>query len=137
MEFTEQLNGLYRRLGAVARDVAWHLAASASRIGETWSALWLLGHPVSLADAMLIDVMAGITHSPAFLIPGGLGVEEGGILLICDLVSVAPHLALALAVMKRARDPALGLPALVIWPMLERNDLRPVLMRRVSSVRNK
>ncbi len=137
MEFTEQLSGLYRRRGAVARDVAWHLAASAFRIGETWSALWLLGHSVSLADAMLIDVMAGAAHSLAFLIPGGLGVEEGGILLICNLVGVAPHLALALAVMKRARDLALGLPALVTWLMLERDDLRPVLMRRVSSARNK
>jgi putative membrane protein len=114
---------LYRRKSAIVGAVAWHIGASILRIGETWSALWVFGHPVSLSDAMLIDVMTGAVRSLVFFIPGALGAQEGGILLICSVVGVGPDVALALAMAKRARDLVLGLPGLVTWLLVERDFL--------------
>jgi putative membrane protein len=119
-DLATHLAALYRRWSAVALDIVWHLAAGLFRVGETWTILLLLGRPVSVIEALLIEVMASTVRALAFLIPGGLGAQEGGFLLICHLLGVAPNLALALAVTKRARDAALGLPALVDWLILER-----------------
>jgi putative membrane protein len=115
-----QFSTLYRRKRAIAGAISWHVIASVLRIGETWSALWVFGHPISLTDALLVDVMAGAARSLAFFIPGALGAEESGILLICGLVGIEPSLALALALSKRARDLVLGLPGLLAWLVAER-----------------
>ena len=114
------LAALYRRRGTMMLDVVWHVIAGLLRVGETWTILRLLGRPVSVAEALLIEVMASTVRALAFLIPGGLGAQEGGFLLICHLLGIAPTLALALALTKRARDAALGLPALLDWLVLER-----------------
>ncbi|MDY0881716.1 lysylphosphatidylglycerol synthase domain-containing protein [Dongia soli] len=119
-DLAAHLAALYRRYGAITADILWHVTAGLLRVGETWTVLLLLGHPVSVVEALLIDVMAGTVRALAFLIPGGLGAQEGAFLLIGHLLGVAPTLALALAVTKRARDAALGLPALVDWLFLER-----------------
>lgn len=111
---------LYARRAALARAAAWHLGAGLLRVGETWSAFWVFGHPISLSDAFLIDVMTGAVRSLAFFIPGALGAQESGILLICSVVGVDPSLALALALAKRARDIILGLPGLASWLLAER-----------------
>lgn len=119
-DLATHLVALYRRWVAMTLDIAWHVIAGLFRVGETWTILLLLGHPVSIVEALLIEVMASTVRALAFLIPGGLGAQEGGFLLICHLLGVAPILALALAVTKRARDAALGLPALLDWLILER-----------------
>ena len=108
---------IHRRIAAAC---LWHVCAGLLRVGETWWALWFFGHPVSLADAMLVDVMTGAVRSLAFFIPGALGAQESGILLICGLVGIDPGVALALALAKRARDIILGLPGLASWPLAER-----------------
>jgi len=115
-----QFSSLYRRKWVIASAIGWHLTASLLRVGETWSALWIFGHPISLTDALLVDIMAGAARSVAFFIPGALGAEESGILLICGLVGIEPSLALALALSKRARDLVLGLPGLLAWLAAER-----------------
>jgi putative membrane protein len=119
-DLATHLAALYRQWGALMLDVIWHVIAGLFRVGETWTILLLLGRPVSVVEALLIEVMASTVRALAFLIPGGLGAQEGGFLLICHLLGIAPILALALAVTKRARDVALGLPALVDWLVLER-----------------
>lgn len=116
----DQFRALYRRRGSLALAAGWHLGAGLLRVGETWSALWVFGHPISLADAFLIDVMTGAVRSLVFFIPGALGAQESGILLICSVVGVDPSTALALALAKRARDIILGLPGLVSWLLTER-----------------
>ncbi|MET1027472.1 MAG: lysylphosphatidylglycerol synthase domain-containing protein [Dongiaceae bacterium] len=132
LELADQLKRLHQRRSAIALDIFWHLIATAFRIGETWCALELFGHPVSLGDATLINIMTGVARGIAFLIPGGLGVQEGGILLICHLVGVEPHYALALALIKRGRDLVFGLPARATWLAVERDILCPKAERAPS-----
>jgi uncharacterized membrane protein YbhN (UPF0104 family) len=67
-------------------------------------------------------------RSVAFAVPGALGVQEGAYVVIGLLFGLSPQDALALSLLKRARDLVIGAPALVIWQVMEgRRLLRPSL----------
>jgi glycosyltransferase 2 family protein len=74
-----------------------------------------LGHPVALGDAFVIEAVIQALSSSAFIVPGALGVQEGGFLVIGGLVGLPSELALALALVRRARDVIIFVPALLVW----------------------
>ncbi len=47
--------------------------------------------------------------------PGGLGIQEGGLVLIGSQLGLTPELALALSLAKRARELLVGVPCLIVW----------------------
>jgi hypothetical protein len=51
----------------------------------------------------------------AFVSPGALGVQEGAYVLAAPLLGIAPSPALLLSLLKRGKDIAIGVPALLIW----------------------
>jgi uncharacterized protein (TIRG00374 family) len=67
-------------------------------------AMWLLGHPVSAADALVIEAFVILVRSTFFFVPGDLGTQEAAHVLICTAVTGSPALGLALAAVRRARD---------------------------------
>jgi len=106
---------LYRRRRALLACFAWQLAGWSAGSGEIWLALLFLSHPVALADAFVIEAVIQALSSSAFIVPGAFGVQEGGFLVIGGLVGLAPELALALALVRRARDVIIFVPALLVW----------------------
>jgi putative membrane protein len=94
---------------------AWHLASWAIGVGEVWLALRLLGHPVDLLSATILESLGQAVRGAAFAVPAALGVQEGGFLLLGAALGIAPDTALALSLTKRVRELALGLPGLVAW----------------------
>jgi len=97
---------------------------------EVWLALRFLGHPVGWIDALLLESVGQAIRGAAFAIPGSLGVQEGGYLLLAPLVGLPPEAALALSLAKRAREILLGVPGLLYLHFSERNWQR----RRAVSV---
>ena len=83
------------------------------------------GHPVSLAEALIIESLLHAIRGAAFAIPGALGAQEGGLVLLCSVFGIPPEQAIALSLVKRAADLALGVPGLVGWQMLEWGRLMP------------
>ena len=63
-------------------------------------------------------------RTAGFAIPGSLGVQEGGTVLICGIVGIGPESALELALLKRVREVALGLPGLLAWHRTENSPRR-------------
>jgi len=53
------------------------------------------------------------------MVPGALGVQEGGFLLFGSLLGLGPEVALALALARRVRDLVVFVPALVTWQLSE------------------
>jgi glycosyltransferase 2 family protein len=106
---------LYRRRRALLACFVWQLAGWCAGSGEIWLALSFLGHPVALRDAFVIEAVIQALSSSAFIVPGALGVQEGGFLVIGGLVGLPPELALALALVRRARDVIIFVPALIVW----------------------
>ncbi len=106
-----------RRLGfaAVRHLAAWLLGGL-----EVWLVLRALGHPIRPGPALVIESLGYAIRGAAFLVPGALGVQEGGFILVCGLFGVSPAVGLALSLVKRLRDLAFGAPSLAIWLRLER-----------------
>jgi hypothetical protein len=53
------------------------------------------------------------------MVPGALGVQEGGFLVFGGLLGLGPDVALALALARRVRDLIVFTPALVAWQLSE------------------
>jgi putative membrane protein len=109
----------YRRRARVLRCALWQLLGWIAGSGEIWLALYFLGHPVSPLEALLLEALAQAVSSAAFLVPGALGVQEGGFLLFGSLLGLGPEVALALALARRVRDLVVFIPALVAWQITE------------------
>lgn len=131
--FAPQLDGV--RLDACIRQLFGEYARLARAGGlmllsyllgtfETWYALALLGHPVSVPAALAIEALTQATRHASFLVPAGLGVQEAAVLLSGRLAGVGGEVALALALVKRMRELALGVPALLSWQWVEARRLR-------------
>jgi len=87
--------------------------------GEAAVALALLGHPLPLADVVAMESIIFAIRSAAFVIPGAIGVQEGGYVLVGAALGLSPELALAVSLLKRGRELTLGLAALVVWHLVE------------------
>ncbi|HXG79710.1 MAG TPA: hypothetical protein VNJ31_10280, partial [Methyloceanibacter sp.] len=55
----------------------------------------------------------------AFLVPAGLGIQEGGFLLVGTVLSLPADVALALALTRRVREFVFGIPGLLAWQWFE------------------
>ena len=99
---------------------AGRVAERLAKAGEIWLALWLMGHPVSLVEALILESLTQAVRAAAFMVPGGVGVQEGGLVLIGSVLGLSPGLSLALSLAKRFRELILGLPGLIGWQLLER-----------------
>jgi putative membrane protein len=105
----------------------WHSVAWVLGAVEIAGVLWLLGHEVTLAEALVIESLAQALRNAGFMLPGALAVQEGAIIGAAALVGVPPGAALAVALARRAREVVISLPGLIAW---QRAELRP--MRSVA-----
>jgi putative membrane protein len=114
------IQGIYGRGGGVAGSFFLSLLGWVVGMGEVYLTLWLIGHPVSWLDALVLESLGQAIRGAAFAVPGALGVQEGGYLLLAPLAGLPPQAALALSLAKRAREILLGLPGLLYLHFWER-----------------
>ncbi len=110
----------YCRGGAIVASLLLSLVGWLVGTGEVFLILQLLGHPVSWLDALLLESLGQAIRGAAFAIPGALGVQEGGYLLLAPFAGLAPDTALALSLAKRTREILLGLPGLLYLHFFKR-----------------
>lgn len=110
---------LYQDRHALGYACGWRLLGWIVGTGEVWLALYFLDSPVSLLEAFLLESMGQAVRATAFTIPGALGVQEGGYLLLGSVLGLGPEISLALSLSKRVRELLLGLPGLVAWQISE------------------
>jgi putative membrane protein len=122
------LDDIYRRPGRLAGGVAFHTLGWVAAAFGSWIALEFMGEGLPLWKVLTLESLMCAVRSVAFAVPGALGVQEGAYVVIGLLFGLSPQDALALSLLKRARDLVIGAPALVIWQMMEgRRLLRPSL----------
>lgn len=110
----------HRRWWPLTQGMVLHLAAWFLGALEIWIALQCIGiQGVTLAEAVVLESLSQAIKSAAFPIPSGLGVQEGGFVLLGGLFGIDPHTALALSLVKRVPDVVLGLPGLMAWQAIE------------------
>lgn len=98
---------------SVLRAVALHTSSWSIGTLEVWVALMALGHGIGLVQAFVIESLAMAARSAGFAVPGAVGVQEGGFVLVCGLFGVPAETALALSVLKRLREVLIAAPALL------------------------
>jgi putative membrane protein len=113
------LHANWPRLAAAMlfHTISWVLGAV-----EIAGVLWLLGHPITLADALVVEALAQALRNVGFLLPGALAVQEGAIIGAAALVAVPASAALAVALVRRSREVVFSLPGLLAW---QRAESRP------------
>jgi putative membrane protein len=114
------INTTYRRTRPVTASFALSLIGWLVGTGEVWLILRLFGHEVSWSDALVLESLGQAIRGAGFAIPGSLGVQEGGYLLLASLTGLRPEMALALSLAKRARELLLAVPGLVYLHFSER-----------------
>src|SRR5262249_30078669 len=119
------IRALYRARRRIAGAFALHLAAWIVGVGEGWIGLALIGVPVGWLDIVMLETGAFVLRSAGFMLPGAIGIQEGGYVLLAPLVGIPADAALALSLLKRGRELVLGLPACAVWQWREGRRLWP------------
>jgi putative membrane protein len=104
----------YGRTGPVACSFLLSLIGWLVGTVEVSMILALLDHPVNWVTALVLESLGQAIRAAAFAVPGALGVQEGGYLLLAPLAGLPPDTALALSLAKRAREIILAVPGLIL-----------------------
>jgi putative membrane protein len=109
------LHVIYRRPGGLWLCFLLHLGCWIASTFEAWFALHIAGEPLSFTAVLVLESMLYAVRTAAFAVPNAVGVQEGAYVLLGATFGLSPEMALALSLLKRARDIAIGLPTLGIW----------------------
>jgi uncharacterized membrane protein YbhN (UPF0104 family) len=82
---------------------------------EVCLAVHFLGHDIGIGPGLIIESLGQALKAVGFAVPGGLGIQEGGYVVICRVLGLSPEVAIALSLMKRLREILLGGLGLIFW----------------------
>ncbi|USQ94114.1 flippase-like domain-containing protein [Caulobacter sp. RL271] len=114
-ELGDAFRGIGRQRANLFASWAWHMAAWIAGAFETYVSMWALGLNPTLMQALIVEGLAQTAKVVGFAIPGALGVQEGGYLLLGGALGLTPDQALALSLLRRLRELTLGAVGLVLW----------------------
>ncbi|WP_242146142.1 lysylphosphatidylglycerol synthase domain-containing protein [Sphingomonas sp. BAUL-RG-20F-R05-02] len=110
-----QLDAVYRQPRRILIAFLLNLAAWLASAASAWVALWFMGSHLPLWAVLAIEALIFTLRSVAFAVPGAIGIQEAAYALIGPIFGLPPTTALALSLLKRARDLMIGVPAIVLW----------------------
>lgn len=111
----QALMNCYRLPGRLVLSGLWHLLSWLLGGVEVGLALHFLGADVPIEACLVIESLGQAAKALGFAVPGALGVQEGGYVIVCGAFGLRPELAIALSLLKRLREVVLGIPALAVW----------------------
>jgi glycosyltransferase 2 family protein len=106
-------------LGFGLHLLCWFLGAA-----ELWLVFALLGKPVSVPEALVIDAVVAGLRTFVFMVPVAAGVQEASYVLACAVFGIAPATAVAASLARRARDLTLGAATLAVAAGTDRAIIR-------------
>lgn len=83
----------------------WYLGAL-----EIYIILYFLGHPISIAESIILETLVELVRAGTFFIPATLGTQEAAFLLATGAITGEPALGVATALMRRVRE--------IVWLIL-------------------
>lgn len=102
---------------AMLPSFLWNMVAWLLTIFSSWLALRLLGVAVTFEKMVALETLIFAIRSGGFLIPGAIGVQEAGYVLLAPAFGLDGGAVLALSLIKRARDIGLGVIVLALLPL--------------------
>lgn len=120
----EAFQAAYAQRGRLFVSLLLHLVGWFGGAFGTWLILGFIDRPLPFSSVVAIESVLFAIRNAAFIVPSGLGVQEGAYALLGPLFGLPVEAALALSLLKRARDIAIGVPVLWSWQVLESRRLR-------------
>jgi putative membrane protein len=114
-----QMEAAYGRPIRLWAGLGLHLTGWFGAALGTWLILMFIDHPLPFLSVVAIESLLFAIRNAAFVVPSGLGVQEGAYVLLGPLFGLPVEAALALSLIKRARDLAVGVPMLLGWQVME------------------
>lgn len=111
--------GIYERRARLYTSLALHFVCWIAATTEAWLALQFAGAPLGFGAVLVVEGLVYAIRSVAFAVPNAIGVQEGAYIIFGESFGLTPEMALALSLLKRARDLVIGLPAFAAWQLLE------------------
>ncbi|MDA8166046.1 MAG: flippase-like domain-containing protein [Desulfobacteraceae bacterium] len=115
----DAITATYRRRRELFHSSLWRLLGWFLGVVEVWLALHFLGHPVGVGQAVMLESLGQAIRHAFFVVPGALGVQEAGFILLGTVVGIRPEIGLSISLIKRVREILIGLPALLLWQLQE------------------
>lgn len=113
------LDEIYRSPARVGASMVLHVIGWIASAVGTWIAFHLVGAGVDLEAVLAIESLVCAARSAAVFIPNALGVQEAAYAVLAPVFGIGADFGLAISLLKRARDIAIGVPILVIWQIVE------------------
>ena len=114
-----ELAVIYAQPLRLAAGLGWHSVGWIWSGAGAWLCLGFMGVQVPLWKVLALESLIAAVKSVAFLTPGALGFQEGAYALIAPLFGVPAESALAVSLLRRAKDMVLGVPAMLAWQASE------------------
>jgi putative membrane protein len=115
----EAIRRQYARRRGVIGCCVWTATSLILGSGEIWIALYALGLQATPVNALILQSMVLTIRSAMFPVPGALGVQEGGYVVVGNLLGIPGDAAFALSLIARVRELILGIPGLIGWQLIE------------------
>jgi len=115
----EALREMYERRGDVLLNAFWTCVSWAVGACEVWIAMYAIGIPATYPKAYVLESVGQAITDAAFLIPGAVGVFEGGYVVVGAALGIPGDAALALALIRRVREITIGVAGIILWQWIE------------------
>ena len=124
------LREIYSRRHTLFAGIILRLFQRLFLVGEIVLAGWLIGAPIDILDAIILKGIVGALRGASFVVPGGVGIQEGGYVAIGALLGYPPDAMLVISLATRIREILPHIPFLIIWQITE---MRIVIRNAMSN----
>ena len=114
---------IYQRPAALLRSLGLRLASQIWLLSEVLLTAYLLGLAIGFLEALMLRALIGAVRGLSFVVPAGLGLQEGAYVALGALIGIPADMMLALSLASRLREILPNLPALLIWQHQEGQQL--------------
>ncbi|WP_225883058.1 lysylphosphatidylglycerol synthase domain-containing protein [Sphingomonas aliaeris] len=115
----ETLRATYADRSRVIAAFGFNLLGWIASAFGAWLALHMMDVRISVWSVLSLESLIFTLRSVAFAIPAAIGVQEAAYALAAPLFGLPAETALALSLVKRARELIIGLPTLLLWQAQE------------------
>jgi putative membrane protein len=117
--FARSISAIYASPGRIVTSIAIHFVGWMASALMSWVVVRLIGGHVSFLSMVAIESALSAIRSAAVLVPSAMGVQEATYAMLMPLFGVSSAIGLALSLLKRALNIAIGIPVLLAWQGLE------------------
>ncbi|MBV8615971.1 MAG: flippase-like domain-containing protein [Acetobacteraceae bacterium] len=119
-----EMMAIYGHAGRLFASFALHLLGWLASGFADWIAFRAIGVPIHVDAALAIEALLSGVAAAAFLVPVNAGIQEASYAGFGALFGAPPEMSLAVSLIRRARDVAVGVPILLVWQVFEVRRLR-------------